>query len=312
MLHLFSRRRPQLALIGAAASWALGAVISKRALEEIAPVMLLPIQLGVSVAFLGIARWKRHLVQPGQLTRLRLLGVLNPGASYFLSLLGLTMVTVSVSVLLWALEPLLILGMSAWLLRERISRRTVILSTVALAGAGLVVFQPGGDADLLGVILTLAGVACCAVYTVFAKRVMTGVQEESDLSIVRVQQVAALAFAVVLLILFIPIFHPGSLLNVSPIAWGSAVLSGVLYYAVAFWLYVGGLRYLEASAAGLYLNLIPVFGIVAGQILLQEDLSYRQWWGAALVVTSVAMVSMRTNQTVGVGTADASPTGPGP
>ena len=41
------------------------------------------------------------------------LGLLNPGAAYALSLLGLTTITASLSVLLWALEPLMILFLAA-------------------------------------------------------------------------------------------------------------------------------------------------------------------------------------------------------
>lgn len=297
MFHLFSRRRPALALIGAAASWGLGAVISKRALEEFAPLVLLPIQLGVSVGLLSlVCRWTPQIRSRG-LIRLRLLGVLNPGSSYFLSLLGLTLVSVSVSVLLWALEPLLIIALSTWLLGERITPQTAALSVGALAGAGLVVFEPGGHANPFGVILTLAGVAGCALYTVLSKRVMADGPEASDLSVVRVQQIAALAFSLVLLILLAPLFRLGSVLEVTPAGWISAVFSGVFYYSVAFWLYLGGLRYFEASAAGLYLNLTPVFGIIAGQILLHETLTMRQWWGAVVIVATLVMVSLHTDRT---------------
>lgn len=45
--------------------------------------------------------------------RLSLLGVLNPGLAYALSIAGLAHVTASVSVLLWAIEPILILALAA-------------------------------------------------------------------------------------------------------------------------------------------------------------------------------------------------------
>jgi probable blue pigment (indigoidine) exporter len=44
-----SSRRTVLALILAAACWGLGTVVSKRAIAEIPPLTLLPIQLGSSL-----------------------------------------------------------------------------------------------------------------------------------------------------------------------------------------------------------------------------------------------------------------------
>jgi probable blue pigment (indigoidine) exporter len=70
-------------------------------------------------------------------------------------------------------------------------------------------------------------------------------------------------------------------------AWISAAVSGVLYYAVAFWFYLTGLRRLPAAVAGVFINLIPVFGIAAGHLLLAERLTDRQWLGAVLIVVAV-------------------------
>jgi drug/metabolite transporter (DMT)-like permease len=79
-------------------------------------------------------------------------------------------------------------------------------------------------------------------------------------------------------------------LSFSAEAWLSALASGALYYAAAFWLYLTGLRRINAATAGLYINLIPVFGIAASYVLLGERLSARQWLGAILIVTTMFVV----------------------
>ena len=48
-----SSRNNVLALILAAACWGIGTVVSKRAIDEIPPLTLLPIQLAVSLAVLA-------------------------------------------------------------------------------------------------------------------------------------------------------------------------------------------------------------------------------------------------------------------
>ena len=53
MLAQSTFRRSSLFLIGAAAAWGLASAVSKRAVEEIPPLTLFPIQLGVSLVTLG-------------------------------------------------------------------------------------------------------------------------------------------------------------------------------------------------------------------------------------------------------------------
>jgi drug/metabolite transporter (DMT)-like permease len=73
-------------------------------------------------------------------------------------------ITASLSVLLWALEPVLILLLAALVLRERIPPGLAV--TVAVAGA---------------------------LYTVLTRRLMLN---DSSLTVVLAQQVAALVFAI--------------------------------------------------------------------------------------------------------------------
>lgn len=118
MLAPLFGHRSVLSLTAAAASWGVATVISKRAIEEIPPLTLLPIQLGVSVEVLAVLVRSQGLLARLASRRLGLLGILNPGVSYALGLVGLAH-TASLSVLLWATEPLLILGLAWWLLGKR-------------------------------------------------------------------------------------------------------------------------------------------------------------------------------------------------
>jgi drug/metabolite transporter (DMT)-like permease len=81
--------------------------------------------------------------------------------------------------------------------------------------------------------------------------------------------------------------------SVSLTGWFLAVLSGVLYYALAFAFYLSGLKHVAASVAGVFLALVPVFGVLAAT-LSGESLSARQWLGVLLVVASVLAVARTT------------------
>ncbi len=289
MLTTLTRHRYALALTGAAAAWGVATVIAKRALTEIPPLTLLPIQLGISVALLAtvLVLQRQGLTFPAELRRLGLLGVLNPGISYALGLIGLTYIAASLSVLLWATEPIMILLLAWLILGDRITKGVVIGALLALAGVLLVVFEPGGQGQPVGVALTLLGVAACAVYTVITKKWMVS---ESTLQVVALQQVSALTFAVLLFGVSAAAGYQATSLSFSAEAWLSALASGALYYAAAFWLYLTGLRRINAATAGLYINLIPVFGIAASYVLLGERLSARQWLGAVLIVATMFVV----------------------
>ncbi len=82
---------------------------------------LLPIQLAASLVVLVVLMRRQGVPLRTGLALLGRLGLLNPGIAYALSLLGLATITASLSVLLWALEPLMILLLAAWFLHERIT-----------------------------------------------------------------------------------------------------------------------------------------------------------------------------------------------
>ena len=140
-------------------------------------------------------------------------------------------------------------------------------------GVLLVVAQPGVELSAFGVVLTLAGVAACAVYTVVSSPYLGSA---STLGIVLLQQSSALAFAVVLFTGVWMTGHVGSLADVSATAWISALAAGALYYGVAFWFYLRGLRTCSPAVAGLFINLVPVFGVTAAAVLLDERLVGRR------------------------------------
>jgi probable blue pigment (indigoidine) exporter len=290
MFRSLRAHAPVWSLVAAAAAWGVATVISKRAVDEIEPLTLLPIELAVSVAVLGAAATVsgQRVRRSSELGRLALLGLLNPGLSYALGLLGLARITASMSVLLWAAEPLLILAFAWLLLRQQPTSRLTSWSLLALVGVMLVVFVPNGAGEPLGVAFTLAGVSACAIYTVLSSCVLV---EVSSLTVVLVQQAAAFLFALVLFGGALTVGAGGSLSSVSPTAWASALIAGVFYYAVAFCFYINGLRRVRPAVAGMFLNLIPLFGLAASRVLLDERLSGRQWLGAVLIVVALLAIA---------------------
>lgn len=284
-------RRDAIRLVLAAACWGLGTVVSKRAVGEIDPFVLLAVQLASSLVVLVVLMRIRGIPFVGGAGSrvLGRLGVLNPGLAYGLGLVGLASITASLSVMIWAFEPLLILLLAVIVLGERIGPAIVGLTVVAIAGMTLILYDPASSGQWSGILLTFAGVVCCAVYTVVARRWIR--TSDSTAQVVLAQQVHALAFATVLLVMAAAV-RGGLAADASVLGWLSAVGSGILYYAAAYWFYLGALRGVPASIAAFSFYLIPVFGVLGSLVLLGEHLGAVQWLGVALVMTAVVAIGL--------------------
>lgn len=284
------RLSPSVLLIVACALWGAATVLNKALLASISPIPLLILQLAPSALALwimvfvtGAKAVRRSLLLP-----LILLGILNPGISYTLGLMGLARISASVSTLLWSAEPLMILGLAAILLREPVTWRLLAVMLVGAFGVTLVADVIGGlgsaSNDLGGIALLLGAVLCCAFYTVFSRKLG---EEVDPVYTVAVQQASGLTWAVALLFAGTSFGAPSDFLAIPLDLIGAATLSGLLYYAAAYWLYITALRSVPAALAGSYFNVIPIFGVGLAVIFLGETLSPIQWAGAAAILLSV-------------------------
>jgi drug/metabolite transporter (DMT)-like permease len=282
---------PVALLVVASAFWGIATVISKGVLASVRPVDFLVAQLAPSVVVLwviALSTGARLGSKRGSVPIL-LLGCLNPGLSYTFSILGLSRTTASVASLLWAAEPALIVAMAWFLLGERPGARLIVATASAALGMLLVIglaSDTSAAADGWGYCLVLAGVICCAIYTVLSRRLVTSAD---PLLIVTMQQSAGLGWVVVILCLM-PAGPGHSMAMLSLTEWVGATVSGLMYYAAAFWCYLIGLRSLSASVAGGSLNLIPVFAIGTAHVALGEHLDRTQWIGAITILLSVLAV----------------------
>lgn len=287
------RARNLLLLAAAAASWGFGTVISRHAVAELPALTLLVIQLATSVAVMTVVvRVRGERLAPTREGRLLgRLGLLNPGLAYALSLIGLTGITASLAVLLWATEPVLVLILAAMVLGERVGGIVAAASAVAIGGLILVVADPTAGGSAAGIALMIGGVAVCAVYTVLTRRWLLGT--DATFPVVLSQQVHALALIAVVTV--VAAVGGQAVLPAGITATGlvSAAVSGLLYYALAYSCYLTALREVRAPIAASAFYLIPVFGI-AGAWLTGERLGPAQWLGAAIVIAAVVVIATRT------------------
>jgi len=163
------------------------------------------------------------------------------------------------------------------------SRRPVDALWIALAGGGIVLLagrgEGGGGLDALGVALAvLAGIAWAAYIGLSQRtgRIFPGATGLAVAMVVGAVVAAPLGIAQA----------GGALLHPSLLAAGAAVAlaSSVLPYSLE----MEALRRLPARVFGILMSLEPALAALAGLVVLDQQLSARDWLAIALVVAASA------------------------
>jgi drug/metabolite transporter (DMT)-like permease len=277
---------------------ALGSVLAKYLLSldsspnsVIDPLPFLTLQLIGGVVFLMTVRlakgWRMEpfvlLVRPA------CAGIIL-GTGSVGTIMALALISASEASMVFAMQPVLMLGLAWVLLGERFGPVVAILCFAAVGGVIVIVVGGSSDASpsrFAGLAFALMSTVCAALYTVW----MRGLSGKLDFltALIVVQAMACILSAGT------SWFELTSTRTGNPFLAGSALGTGAIYYGAAFYVYLIGLQKTEASKAGIYLSLVPVFAIGLAWIILAERLGISQWIGAAIVIVAVAGISAISN-----------------
>jgi len=158
------------------------------------------------------------------------------------------------------------------------SRRPIDFLWIALAAAGLALLLPIGNAhanvDLSGTLFALGAGACWALYIVFGK------QAGADYG---AQAVALGSVIASIIVVPIGVAEAGAtLLSPAALRYGSAI--ALLSTALPYTLEMIALTRLPARTFGILMSIEPVFGALAGWVMLNEQLALLQWIAIAMVI----------------------------
>ena len=278
-----------LKLVGVAAIWGGTFVAGRIATAELPASTAALWRYVLACAVLVVAAFALERGLP-RLTARQWLGVALLGATgvaaYNLCFMwGLKTVPAGRASLLVALNPAATLVGAALFFGERLTRRNVAGIVIALAGAAIVIGRGDPLALLRGGLgtgeLTILGcVASWSAFTLIAKRLMAGL---SPLAI------TVYASLTGMLMLAAATLAEGAALvpQASPSAWAALAFLGAFGTAVAFVWYNDGVRRLGAARAPVFINLVPVFAVVLGALLLGERIDASMLAGGALVLAGV-------------------------
>lgn len=292
----YSSPQGVVAAVLAALCWGSATVMSKHALDDVSPVMLLVLQLAASTSFLWVVIWFMRIKIPllMALAPIAILGLLEPGLAYLLGLIALTDVGAGSATLILATEAIMIVGVSALLFRQVPSRMFVVLSVVALVGliVALGLWDAGNEHNgVFGVTLMFVATASAAFYVVLSGRIAS---THHPIVAVFAQQSVALAVVLIILPFEMYVWDAGISMPKSAETWLVVVSSGIIQYGIAFSLYMYALSRISTNLAGAFLNLIPVFGLSIAFIILGESLSMIQLVGVAITILALTLINLKT------------------
>ncbi|CAN5881757.1 hypothetical protein BH23ACT11_BH23ACT11_23600 [soil metagenome] len=272
------------ALLLAMTLWGSVFVATKEVMGEAGPFTVAAVRVGIGLAVLLPLARRVGLVAQLVFSRSYLLfGFTGIFLAYGLQNLALVYTSASNASLVFALQPAAVMIMGMLFLREQLP--VARLMGIGLAIAGLVMvsgaaFAGGGVGTLLGTVLMAGSVLAYGAYA--AQGRVLGAYRSPSL-------ITAASFATGLL--FLLPFAAGEIyLYGAPEfgvgGWMLLLYLGVSTTAATFLLWNYALRHLEAGAAGLYFNLIPVTGL-GFAVIFGANVGIMEMAGGALAISGV-------------------------
>ena len=217
-------------------------------------------------------------------------GVLEPGLAYAVGVPGLALTTASNASVIAALEPVFIF-LGAWLLfqvrLDRFGIMAVVVAVIGITFVSLTDLSDLGDGSTIGDGLVLLGTAFAAVYVLASSKLAVSMPA---LLLTALQQTVGVVFVLGLTVTGLLMGWQVLPTSVSTPVLVLAVTSGLVQYALAFWLYMVGLQGIPVGLAGMFLTTTPVFGVLGGVMFLGESLVATQALGMVLV--GIALISL--------------------
>jgi drug/metabolite transporter (DMT)-like permease len=273
--------------------WASAFVAIRHLGHDFSPGSLSLGRLLVGAVCLGVVALGRGVPHPsrGDLLRMVAIGLLWFGVYNVALNEGERRVDAGTAAMLIQVSPVLIALLAALFLSERFTVYLGLGLALAFGGVALIGLStsPGGDRDLVGVLLCVLSAVVYSVSVILQKPL------SSRNSPVHITWLACTVGAVACLPFAGDLVRETADAPASSIAW--VVYLGVFPTAIAFTTYAFALKHMNASSLGVTTYLVPPLTIVMGVLFLSEAPPAMAYAGGALALVGVA-VARRKPRTI--------------
>lgn len=176
---------------------------------------------------------------------------------------------------------------------------------VIAAFAGIIFIISGGNDPFsfgsdtfLGDIIIIGAAIVWGGYTILSKSFL------SRYTPIQFSAIMATIGAIVLFLIGLPSIIQLDWTEISAAAYGGVIYSGLLSIGVAYLIWNYGLQTVGAVHTATYQNLVPVMGLLFGIVLLNEQLTFFQYAGSALVIAGIVLARWKRNTDFNVATTE--------
>lgn len=283
---------PALSLTTAMILWASSFIALKIAFQGFAPMIVIWGRMLVgSICFIFFFKQLRTVrYRKGDLKFLLFMAFCEPCIYFIFEAKALQLTSASQAGMITSMMPLLVAVGASLFLKEKVSARTMAGLITAISGACWLSISAEITSDapmpLLGNFFEFLAMVAASGYTLTLKHLSS---RYSALFLTAVQSwVGAVFFSFFL-------FSPEVTFPASP---ALLPLAAIIYLGAgitlgAYLLFNYGVSRIPASQASAYVNLIPVFAVILGFIVLGERFTWQQYLASTLVLLGVFISQRR-------------------
>ena len=203
-------------------------------------------------------------------------------------------IDLSVVVLLQKLQPIFAIALAGVILKEKITKRFIILAFAAIVGGYLVTFGSSSindwdDKTIIAALLALLAAFSWGSSTVLGKHAL------NRLSFTTVTSLRLAITASVTAFVLLSTGQYDAINNMTLSHWGFIVLIVLSTGSLALFFYYYGLNKLPASHATLYELFWPLSAVGLDWFIRGNLLSLPQWMGAILLLGAIIILTRETN-----------------
>ena len=203
-------------------------------------------------------------------------------------------IDLSVVVLLQKLQPIFAIALAGVILKEKITKRFIILAFAAIVGGYLVTFGSSSindwdDKTIIAALLALLAAFSWGSSTVLGKHAL------NRLSFTTVTSLRLAITASVTAFVLLSTGQYDAINNMTLSHWGFIVLIVLSTGSLALFFYYYGLNKLPASHATLYELFWPLSAVGLDWFIRGNILSLPQWVGALLLLGAIIILTRETN-----------------
>ena len=261
--------------------WGMGVVFAKAAIEHFPPILLMAFRFSLTALLLV---W---FVEPPirYFKQIFLIALISAAVQYSFTFNGLVGLDASTAALMIQLEVPFLVILAAIFLKERPGWRKTLGIVIAFSGAVIIYGEPNLEGQEFYLVLVILGGLSWAIGQVMVRHL--GVLDgKTMLAWVSV-------FAAPQLFLFSYLIEDDQLAYIASagwIVWGTVAYLGIVMTAIGYGFWYSLVLRHPINRVGPFLLLLPVFSVLGGVLLLDEEIEFQVLSGGAIIILGVASI----------------------